>query len=46
MPSIRRFNAPSTIDTKASIDISIAATFTAIFKPSLVPFVIASIEPA
>ena len=31
---------------KASIEIKIAATLTAIFSPSLVPFVIASIEPA
>ena len=34
------------IETKANIDMRIAATFTAILRPSLVPLVMASIEPA
>jgi hypothetical protein len=41
-----KLRKPSTIETKANIAIKIAATFTAIFNPSLVPFVIASKEPA
>ena len=43
---IIKLKKPSTIETKANIAIKIAATLTAIFRPSFVPFVIASIEPA
>ena len=36
---------PSTMETKAKTAIRMAATLTAIFKPSLVPLVTASIDP-